>query len=184
MNSILEAELCQNCRRSPPNHRPWCGRVQTAEPPKAGEIVEHAPMGRAELISVYTRAEAIEDGILVDCTQEPFDTLNRNVGLWFDVAVTRAVFERYIEVPERCQGSQDLKGRYWDIIWMFALSARRQRSETELLFEFVCVPNGPGLWCNEKQGPSPEQLLVQLKATSGPGDRGEPCLTFMLPSED
>lgn len=34
-----------------------------------------------ELISVYTRAQAIEDGVLVDCSQEPFGQLNREVGM-------------------------------------------------------------------------------------------------------
>jgi hypothetical protein len=31
---------------------------------------------------------------------------------------------------------------------------------------------------------SPEQRLIRLKAVASPGDRGEPCITFMLPSED
>jgi hypothetical protein len=51
-----------------------------------------------------------------------------------------------------------------------------------LLFKFLCLPNGSGVQDNEKQSGS--HTLVQLKAMVGPGDRGEPCLTFMFPSED
>ncbi len=184
MKGIPEAELCPNCGRPPTKHRPWCGDVQTTEPPKTGDIVDHPLMGGVELLSIYLREEAIDDGILVDCTQDPFDELNRNAGVKFDVALTRSAFERYVEVPEQFKGSQDIKGRYWDIIFMFALAARKQANRMELLFEFICLPNGSGSWSNEKRGPSPQERLVQLKAVSSSGDRGEPCLTFMLPSED
>ncbi len=184
MKERSEAELCPNCGRPPIKHRPWCKDVQTTAPAQAGEIVDHPLLGPTELISVYSRAEAIEDGVLVDCTQDPFDDLNRNAGVKFDVALTRAAFERYVEVPEPFKRSQDIKGRYWDLIFMFALAARRQPRGSELLFEFICLPNGSACWSNERRGPSPEQRLVQLKAVSGPGDRGEPCLTLMLPEED
>lgn len=184
MKAQSEAELCPNCRRPINKHRPWCQDVQTIEPPRAGDIIDHPLLGQTELLSVYSRAEAIEDGILVDCTQDPFDDLNRNAGVKFDVALTRAAFERYVEVPEQFTGLQDIKGRYWDLIFMFALAAQREPRGSELLFEFICLPNGCGRCANERRGPSPEQLLVQLKAVSGPGDHGEPCLTLMLPDED
>jgi len=155
-----------------------------AEFPQAGDIVDDPVFGPTELISVYLRQQAIEEGVLVDCTDDPFDELNRNAGLKFDVALTRAVFERYVEVPEQFKTWQDIKGRYWDMIWMFAHAARQRHNGTELLFQFLCIPNGSDCWSNEKPGSSPDQRLVQLKAMSGPGDRGEPCLTFMLPGED
>ncbi len=185
MKCIPKAELCPNCRRPVAKHRPWCADVQTIpEPPKTGDIVDDPILGSTELISVYSRAEAIEDGVLVDCTQDPFDDLNRNAGVKFDVALTRAAFERYVEVSEEFNGSQDIKGRYWDLIFIFALAARKRADCTELLFEFISIPNGSGDWPNEKPASSSDQRLVQLKVVSGPGDRGEPCLTFMLPSED
>jgi hypothetical protein len=146
--------------------------------------VDDPVLGPTQLISLYSRQEAIEDGTLVDCTQDPFDDLNRNAGVKFDVAMTRAAFERYVEVPEWSAGTQDIKGRYFDIVWMFGLAARRNPNGTELLFDFVCLPNGTGYWTNEKRAESREHRLVRLKAVSGSGDRGEPCLTFMLPSED
>jgi hypothetical protein len=177
--------LCPNCRKHPSHHRPWCATYQTAtEPPKVGDLVVDPVLGPTPLLSVYTRSEAIEDGELVDCTVEPFETLNRNASLIFDVAVTRVVFERYIQVPPAFETSQDLKGRYWDILTMFRHAIRRNPDSTTLLFEFICIPCGQGYWRNEKSGPTLEYRKVQLKAECHPGDRLEPCITFMLPEED
>jgi len=176
---------CVNCRKPVSRHRPWCDKVQISASPKQGDIIDVPAFGPTELISVYSRAQAIEDGVLVDCTNDPFDELNRNAGVIFDVALTHAVFERYVKVPERSQGTQDLKGRYWDIVWMFRFAAQRQsRNDGELMFEFLCLPNGSGNTDNEKPTQGEAHRLVQLKAVASAGDRGEPCLTFMLPSED
>ncbi len=176
-------QLCANCRRPPTKHRPWCQDVQTTEPPQTRDIVDHPLLGRTELISVYSRREAIEDGTLIDCTVDPFDDLNRDAGIRFDVAMTSTAFHRCVEVTEEFQGSQDIKGRYWDLIWMFALAARRNPNSEELLFEFLCVPNESDDVAKDHRE-RPKARLVQLKAVCGQGDYGEPCLTLMLPNED
>src|SRR5260370_2119859 len=137
MKAVPEVELCPNCGRLPTKHRPWCGDVQTTEPPKTGDIVDHRLMGRVELISIYLREAAIDDGILVDCTQDPFDELNRNARVKFDVALTRPAFERYVEVPEQFKSSQDIKGRYWDIIFMFALAAPAAEPHGIMFFVYL-----------------------------------------------
>lgn len=179
------AALCSNCCRPTNNHRPWCGTYKTeSEVSKAGDIVDHPVFGPTELISVYSRQEAIDDGVLVDCTQGFFDDLNRSAGLIFDVAMTRAAFERYVEVPKSFEGVQDQKGRYRDILLMFRAAVRTNRDCQELLFEITSVPNGSDCWTNERVATFPEQRVAELKAVAGPGDRGEPCLTFMLPWED
>jgi hypothetical protein len=182
----LEFEArCRNCRKPLSKHRPWCDKVQTTEPRKQGDIIHDPVLGPTELISVYSRDQAIEDRVLIDCTDEPFDELNRNAGLVFDVAMTSAVFHRYVEVPEQFQGSQDINGRYWDVVWMFRCAASRTKADgNELVFEFLCLPNGNGYEGNETQADGGVYRVVKLKAVAIPGDRGEPCLTFMLPSED
>jgi hypothetical protein len=177
--------ICSNCRQPVNKHRPWCAAFKTTpEVPHAGEVVDHPDFGPCELVSVYTRQEAIDDGVLIDCTTDFFDELNRNAGLIFDVAMTRAVFERYIEVPKLLEGCQDVKGRYWDMITMFRRVPKEGVDSHELLFEFISIPNGGDFWTNESAGPSAGQRVVQLKAVSSPGDHWEPCLTFMLPWED
>lgn len=183
--TIPPQEICKNCRRPVDHHRPWCGEFVTrAEPPKEGDIIDHPVFGSTPLISVYLRQEAIQDGVLVDCTEGDFDELNRNAGVIFDVAMTRAVFERYIEVPESAQAVQDIKGRYWDILIKYREAALKAGDAHELQLEFLSMPNGTDMLDNERDSGFPGHHMVQLKVLSGEGDRGEPILTFMLPSED
>jgi hypothetical protein len=184
MTTTTSVEVCSNCLRPTSSHRPWCAEVQTTSPPKEGDMVEHPLLGRVPLLSVYSRQQAIEDGTLVDCTQDTFDRLNRDAGLKFDVAMTAAAFDRYVAISDELKGTQDLSGRYWDIVWMFRNAALKAGVRDELLFKFHCIPNGEGYQRNEKSGLSGRHRLVTLKAVCGTGDRGEPCMTFMLPDED
>ena len=65
----------------------------------------------------------------------------------------------------------------------------RQIDPCNLLFDFYCIVADPALCRNERIDATarsePEGMrLVTLKAVSGPGDDGEPVMTFMLPEED
>ena len=149
-----------------------------------------------EVISVYTRREAIADGVLVDCEQEPMGEMRRQVMKW-PLAMTVTAFNRYvwsIDEQETLPSGQSLEGRFWDVVWMFYAAVKgmvpaKRLSPQELLFDFHSILADPALWSNEsmdttaKSGPKGLRL-VRLKAVSGPGDDGEPVMTFMLPDED
>ena len=75
-----------------------------------GARMTDSPFG--EVISEYSRRTAIEDGVLVDVS-----TTAREAGITFPVALTRAVWDRYVEVPEGLRG-QDERGRLWDVVYM------------------------------------------------------------------
>jgi hypothetical protein len=120
-----------------------------------------------DLIHRYTRAQAIADGVLVDVSATA-----REAGIRYPVALTRAVFERCVAVPPGV-ACQDEVGRLWDVLWLLALAARRSNG-SEVRFA-VHVRND-----NRERTPP----LVRLKALCGPGDRGEPVLTVMMPDED
>jgi hypothetical protein len=184
MNVTASVQVCPNCQKPVTGHRPWCADVQTTTPPKEGDIVDDPLFGRAPLLSVYSRREAIVDGTLVDCTQGIFDELSREAGLKFDVAMTAVAFDRYVAISDELEGTQDVRGRYWDVVWMFRYAVLNALEQDELLFEFHCIPNGKGYLTNERRGLSSKHRRVTLKAVCGSGDRGEPCLTFMLPDED
>jgi hypothetical protein len=78
-----------------------------------------------EPISVYTRAQAIEDGILVDVTE--WASPNQMMGgFTCPVAFTKAVWAK-IEKPSK--SGEDLRGRAHDILWMGGLAARRHQAE-------------------------------------------------------
>jgi hypothetical protein len=70
------------------------------------------------VIHSYSRAEALEDGALIDVT-----SMAREAGFRIPVALTRAVWESYVTVPPKVV-AQDEPGRLWDILWMASLAGQ------------------------------------------------------------
>jgi hypothetical protein len=123
----------------------------------------------AEVIYAYTRTQALEDGVLVDVSE-----IAKEAGIKFPVALTSAVYGKYVEVPNGITG-QDETGRLWDILWMLRCAASRCRGDT-LHFQLYVR--------NHNQDRLDHRDMVTLKAVCGPGDNGEPVITVMLPYED
>lgn len=123
-----------------------------------------------EVISAYTRRQALSDGVLVDVTETA-----REAGFRVPMALTRAVWAKYVAVPEGVE-AQDEAGRLWDVVWMCRYGAGRaeNRAASDVLFH-LHVRN------DNREGEPP---LVTLKAVCGPDDDGRPCVTVMLPDED
>lgn len=119
------------------------------------------------VIFSYTREQAIDDGVLVDVSY-----MAREVGITFPTAVTSAVWDEYVKVPEIVPW-QDEQGRLWDILWMLRMAIQRSKGSGELVRYKLLVQND--------EGPAKE---VELKAQCGPGDKGEPVITIMKPNED
>jgi hypothetical protein len=122
----------------------------------------------ADLISRYSRADALRDGVLIDVSETA-----REAGILWPVALTSAVWGRCVSVPPRVE-YQDEAGRLWDVLWMLFCAIRRSDGGPEVRFA-VHVRND-----NRERTPP----LVCLKALCGPGDHGEPVVTVMLPDED
>jgi hypothetical protein len=120
-----------------------------------------------ELIHAYTRAQALEDGFLVDVTPTA-----QEAGIKYPVALTRAVWCQYVGVPEGVEG-QDEAGRLWDVLSMLRHAIGRAKQGTSILLYQVYVRND-----NRKARP------VTVKAICGPADDGSPCITVLLPDED
>jgi hypothetical protein len=138
-------------------------------------------MGEAcEVIYAYTRAQAIEDGVLVDVSETA-----REAGFKYPVAVTRAVWERYCEAPAELP-CQDTSGRLWDLCFMMGMAARRHQGGPEMRFEVIFQKPDVGDWKPWEKPTDGERLMrtVTLKSVCGPGDRAEPVVTVMLPDED
>lgn len=124
-------------------------------------------------IHVYTRAQAIEDGFLVDVT----DTA-KEAGFRVPVALSRAAWADCVEWTERDsqrQTYQDQDGRLWDVLWMAMNAARRNTQREAFEFQLYRVLRG---------GRSLRPKLTRLVCSIGPGDNGEPVITIMLPGED
>src|SRR5260370_28854271 len=93
-------------------------------------------------ISVYTRRQAIEDGVLVDLMQPETVSLVREAGFKFPVAMTASAFAATAaEIGEPLPEGQDIQGRLWDVLWMLACSIKTACSTDPVKFR-VGVWNG------------------------------------------
>ena len=124
-----------------------------------------------QLISTYTRAQAIADGELVDVSQ-----VAREAGIRFPVALSRALWADIQAIPEG-RPHEDVSGRLWDLLWMGACAMRRA-SGTMLVYQLILTLDG-AIHDEERGGP-----LYSVKVICGPGDDAAPVLTFMRPDED
>ena len=138
----------------------------------SNQPTEHPFFG--QVISVYTRAEALADGVLIDA-----GSMAREAGFRWPVAITVAAWEDCVvwsESDSDRQTHQDQSGRLWDVLFMAAYAARTNvKGSAELLFELYRVP---------RNGQATQTELTTLKLVVGPGDDGEPVMTILLPNED
>ena len=120
-----------------------------------------------EVVYAYTRAQAIEDGVLIEVSE-----MAKEVGIKYPVALTRTLWDAYIIPDKESESSgQSEQGRLWDTLFMFMLKARRT-SGAYLLYDLMFLMKGAVL------------RKVKVKAVCGPGDNGEPVITIMMPNED
>jgi len=122
----------------------------------------------APIISTYTRAQAIEDGVLVDVS-----AMAKEAGFRYPVAVTRAVYDEYVN-PKPMPKTNDERGRLWDLLTILRIKCRTEASpcmEFSVLFKVM-------------DGAVARLRKVALKAIIDGGDDGEPVITVLLPDED
>jgi hypothetical protein len=136
------------------------------------------------VISVYSRKEAIADGLQVPANIKTW----HEAGIRFPVFFTRAVYDKYVKVPVGYEGLQDEDGRLWDIFTMFKHYNKMLKPEGSTL-EFLVAVSLPDLgdWLpNEKRGSSNTMRLVTLLSVIGPldFDNPKPAITIMIPGED
>lgn len=119
------------------------------------------------IISIYTRVQAIEDGILIDVSE-----LAKEAGFVVPVAVTNGVWSSIVVPSKKAKEQGECEtGRLWDVLYIASLRIKEATGK-EVLFHILATNN---------RG---TRKLVQLKAVAGPGDNGELVITIMLPNED
>ncbi|MBP7526773.1 MAG: hypothetical protein KA801_02545 [Syntrophorhabdaceae bacterium] len=122
-----------------------------------------------DVIYKYTRAQAIEEGVLEDVTE-----VAKEAGVKVPVALTKAVWEGCIVPDERSRlCGQSEAGRLWDVLSVFTCCARSAKPGTDTIFFTV------RFIMKERQ-----RRNVRFKAVLGGGDEGGPVITIMLPEED
>jgi hypothetical protein len=121
-----------------------------------------------EVIHSYTRAQALNDGVLIDVSEAA-----ARVGFKFPVVITRTAHSAAV-AWSGCDAWQDEDGRLWDVLFVAARTARSERSE-RMPFRVAVLPNRPGAEGHE---------MVELELTITTERDGKAVLTIMLPGED
>ena len=127
-----------------------------------------------EIISSYSRADAIADGVLIDAMIGDFESVSRQ-HYKYPVAMTSAVYAIIDQAVKAQKYCNDYAGVWHDILHM-AKQGRDIAGGTGKEFEVYI------------QRFNAESFHAQNRETfhilCGPGDNAEPVLTVMLPNED
>ncbi len=129
----------------------------------------------SDLISIYTRKQAIEDGVLVDVSKTA-----KEANFLIPTAMTETLWTGCIVPDESAlHRGESIAGRLWDLLWMLFVKIKASKSTSTV----------PGSACDTLFFSAlftfaGKKKLVRMKAIIGPGDEGEPVLTIMFPSED
>ncbi len=121
-----------------------------------------------DVISSYSRKQAIEDGVLGDVSE-----VAREAGFKFPVAISTGVTDLVSPSEDLIARGQSFQGRLWDVLqvlcWKIKL-ARDGGSYLKFAVKFLC---DDGRYRN-----------IVLKSICGPGDSFEPVITILLENED
>ncbi len=162
-----------------------------------------------QLIDSYSRKQAIEDGLLVDVEKYFSDFTVESIGFNFPIAMTSAVFNRYVKLnPTARKALESEKGRMLDILSMLSLkiklTAKKAPTDT-LSFWVICTTpiereayavellENDGDFDEDEEDFDLETFLNSLKARRkkcwlkavvGGNDDLSPCITIMFPTQD
>ena len=122
------------------------------------------------IISSYSRAQAIEDGELVDVTEWASAEKGFHGGFSVPVAVTRSVWGTIEAIPRSLERVADVRGRAHDVLWMASLAARRNQGP-DAQFKLILPSKGT------------RKRIRVLRVNIGPGDDAEPVVTIGFPED-
>lgn len=128
-----------------------------------------------DLVYVYSRKQALEDGIQVDANTGDLGEVTRQ-HFKYPVYMTKSVYDLMQRAVNNKRWGNDLKGVWHDILSMSRFPVRRWHTpEGFEQVEFRVIIRGAG-----------RKSIYNLIATVGPTDFDDPspCVTFQLPGED
>ncbi len=138
----------------------------------------------ADVISSYSRADAIADGVLVEAPEK----ICREAGWKIPLALTIAAWVDCVawteEETKRKRCPQDVEGRLWDVLYMGMRAARHHIARCEASPELDPGQCLMQVYRVPKDGRGSMPRLTQLQIDIGPGDDGAPVATIMMIGED
>lgn len=128
----------------------------------------------SDLISSYTRRNALDDGLLID---DPIDSLAKQIGYKYHVAMTSSLRAALDPTKTEREWGQTLNSRVWDMLMVSIMAIKRKQAINGDLLSFV-------IDVAREHERSMRIVQQAIKLRIGPGDDPTPVLTFMLPEED
>jgi hypothetical protein len=128
----------------------------------------------APIVYAYTRAQALEDGFLVDVSKDAAEG-----GFTIPVAMSREAWADTVQWDDNVDKRKpftgnDERGRLWDVITMARHAALKAGGDDLVAFTVLRIPaEGRGTTAK------PVTLWMQI----GPGDDGSPVITIMRPED-
>jgi hypothetical protein len=123
----------------------------------------------ADVISCYTRAQAIEDGVLIDLSALAPDVCRQHYK--HPIACTAAVWAMIEAAVNDPDAGNDVAGVVHDLLWMSRMNVFLRPDASTVLFTCLIVECG-----------RPRER--RFKLVVGPGDYGEAVITLSLTNED
>ena len=131
-----------------------------------------------EPVFVYTRAEAIADGVLVEVPAQLASEAGQNGA----VALTAALEAIVQPTDDEKSGGQSYEGRLWDVLWMARFSRNAIIDSPRLVrmrFPVIFWMQRP----DYRRGRA-GQVTMHVDVVYSPDEHGNPTATFMLKEED
>ncbi len=127
-----------------------------------------------DIISSYSRADAIADGVLIDAMIGDFESVSRQ-HYKFPVAMTAGVFAIIDQAVKAKKYCNDYAGVWHDILHMAKQGCDIAGGTGKEIEVYIQRFNAD---------PFHAQNRETFHILCGPGDNAEPVLTVMLPNED
>jgi hypothetical protein len=124
------------------------------------------------MIYAYTRAQAIQDGVLVDVTET-----SKEVGFKLPVAITEALHNRLTPTKADASLGQDYDGRLWNVLWLAAFTIKLADPGTDTVAFTVTQQEV------EPKSGQPHSVDIRLRVVCGPGDENELVFTIGFPDD-
>lgn len=124
------------------------------------------------VIYTYTRAQALEDGVLVDASP-----IAAEAGFRYPTAITADLHARLTPDEQEMALGQSYEGRLWDVVFLASFAALRAGMADRGSFEVSLF---------EAEAASPRctrHVTLTLWMVVGPGDQGEPVITIGFPED-
>jgi len=148
------------------------GRVSETIPGYRLRSTRYSIQEDDDLIYVYTRSQALADGVLVDVS-----TMAKGAGFRFPTAITADLHARITPNEREKALGQSYAGRLWDVVFLASFAARQAGLADRGSFDVSLFE------ADDTPPYRTHRHTLSLWMVAGPGDQGEPVITIGFPED-